>query len=79
MVIRAFYLSVILSQHFDQWSLMLANIDPALKSLSAIKPQVLRDAAPKLIELNIQQAQQDLESVETSLTKDNLQFLLLEQ
>jgi hypothetical protein len=78
-VIRAFYLSVILSQHHPQWSLMLANVDPALQPLSTIKPQVLNEAAPKLIELDVQQARRDLEGVEAQLTKDNLQFLLLDQ
>ena len=78
-VIRAFYLSVILSQHHSQWSLLLANVDPGLKPLSTIKPQVLKEAAPKLIELDIQQARRDLEGVESQLTKDNLQFLLIDQ
>jgi hypothetical protein len=78
-VIRAFYLSVILSQHFQRWSLLLANIDPSLKSMSGIKAEVLKEAAPQLIALDRQQAQNDLEAVESSLTKENLQFLLVEQ
>jgi hypothetical protein len=78
-VIRAFYLSVILSQHFQQWSLLLANIDASLKPLSVIKTKVLKDAAPRLIALDRQQAQNDLEAVESSLTKENLQLLLVEQ
>ena len=78
-VIRAFYLSVILSQQFQQWSPLLANIDPSLQPMSGIKATVLKDAAPQLIALDRQQAQNDLEAVESSLTKENLQFLLVEQ
>jgi hypothetical protein len=36
-------------------------------------------AAPQLIALDRQQAQNDLETVESSLTKENLQLLLVEQ
>ena len=78
-VIRAFYLAVILSQHCPQWSLLLANIDATLKPLSVIKTKVLKDAAPKLIALDSQQAQRDLETIEASLTKENLQLLLIDQ
>jgi hypothetical protein len=78
-VIRAFYLTLILSQHFPQWSLLLANIDASLKPLSIIKTKVLKDAASKLIALDSQQAQRDLENVEAGLTKENLQLLLIDQ
>jgi hypothetical protein len=78
-VIRAFYLSVILAQHFENWSLLLANIDPALKPLSRIPADILWESAPKLIALDLAQADRDLESVERSLNRDALQFLLLDQ
>lgn len=79
MVIRAFYLSVILAQHTDDRSLLLANIDPALKPLSKIDTKVLHEAAPKLININPVQANRDLEEVENSFDKDTFQFLLIEQ
>ena len=78
-VIRAFYLSVILAQHTDDWSLLLANIDPALKPLSKIDTKVLHEAAPKLIKINPIQANRDLEEVEKSLDKDAFQLLLIDQ
>jgi len=78
-VIRAFYLSVILAQHTDDWSLLLANIDPALKPLSKIESKVLKEAAPKLININPVQANRDLDEVEKSLDRDSLQFLLVDQ
>jgi hypothetical protein len=78
-VIRAFYLSVILAQHTDDWSLLLANIDPALKPLSKIDTKILHEAAPKLININSAQASKDLEEVERSLDKEAFQFLLIDQ
>lgn len=78
-VIRAFYLSVILAQHTDDWSLLLANIDPALKPLSKIETKVLHEAAPKLININPVQANRDLEEVEKSLDRDAFQLLLIDQ
>ena len=78
-VIRAFYLSAILAQHFDNWQLMLANIDPSLKPLSNIKAEVLKEAAPKLVELDFLQADSDLSELEDSLSKESLKLLLIDQ
>ena len=79
LVIRAFYLSVILSQHSDNWNLLLANIDPDLKPLADIKPEILKDAVKRLVALDRDQAHNDLVGVEKSLNKDMLQFLLIDQ
>ena len=79
MVLRAFYLSVILSQHFEHWSLLLANVDPALAHFSGIKSDILREATPKLIRLDPEQAERDIEAVEETLGKDALQLLFFDQ
>jgi len=79
LVVRAFYLSVILSQHSENWNLLLANIDPDLKPLSNIKPDILKDAAVHLVGLDRDQAHHDLTNVEKSLSKEGLDFLLLGQ
>ena len=79
LVLRAFYLSVILYQHSEHWNLLLPKLDPALAQLSEIKPQVLNEAAPKLIQLDPEQASEDIEQVENSLDKEALQFILIEQ
>ena len=79
LVIRAFYLAVILSQHTPNWNLLLANVDPALAELSGAKEEILREAAPKLVALDPAQADLDLEVVEGSLSRENLQLLLLDQ
>lgn len=78
-VVRAFYVALILSQHTENWKLLLANGDAALAPLSSFDADILRQSAPELIQLNREQAQKDLESVECSLTKDNVQFLLIDQ
>ncbi|MBE3050155.1 PglZ domain-containing protein [Candidatus Bathyarchaeota archaeon] len=78
-VLRAFYLSVILAQHVEHWNLLLAKIDPSLAPLGEIKPDILKDAAPKLIDLDPDQAASDIEAVESSLGKDALNLLLLDQ
>jgi len=79
LVVQAFYLSVILSQHSENWNLLLANINPDLKPLSDIKPDILKDAALRLVSLDRDQAHHDLTNVENSLTREILQFLLLDQ
>lgn len=77
--IRAFYLSLILAQHADNWQLLLSNIDPALASLPKAERSVLQDAASKLITLGPDQARRDLQDTEASLSRDALEFLLLDQ
>ena len=78
-MLRAFYLSVILVQHSPSWNLLLANVDATMKPFSGISKETLEEAAPKLIELDHQQADKDLTEVEDGLTRDTLGFLLLEQ
>ncbi|MCK4823848.1 PglZ domain-containing protein, partial [bacterium] len=79
LVIRAFYISVLLAQHVQHWKLLLANIDPSLKPLSNIDPEILFESAPKLIEMDPKQADRDLQSVEDSLDRDAIRFVLLEE
>ena len=78
-VLRAFYMSVILAQHSPSWNLLLANVDATMKPFSSISKETLEEAAPKLIDLDHQQADKDLTEVENGLPRDMLGFLLLEQ
>lgn len=77
-VIRAFYLSALLSQHLENWRLVLAGIDPALAHLSDISPDTLKEAAPQLVALDPRQAESDLEFIERSLDSKTLQTLLVD-
>jgi len=79
LVVRVFYLSVILAQHSENWNLLLANIDQDLKPLADIKLDILTEASRRLVALDRDQADRDLSTVEKSLSKDTLQFLLLDQ
>jgi hypothetical protein len=72
-------MSVILAQHSPSWNLLLANVDATMKPFSGISRETLEEAAPKLINLDHQQAEKDLTEVESGLSKDALSFLLLEQ
>jgi PglZ domain len=78
-VIRAFYLSVILSQHLPNWKLLLTYVDPALKELTTIEQQTLEQSASKLIGLDPDQAQADIDEVEASLNRKVLSMLLIDQ
>jgi hypothetical protein len=75
-VISAFYLSVILSQHTEQWQLLLANIDPSLQPLSDIKKEFLEEATKRLVSVDRKQAQKDIEELENNLSKEALNLIL---
>ena len=77
--IRAFYLSLILAQHTDNWQLLLSNVDPSLAGLPKAERSALEEAASKLVRLGPDQARRDLQDVEASLSRDALQLLLLDQ
>lgn len=79
MVVRAFYLAVIVSQHTANWKLLIPNLDPSLAPFTGIDDKTLKEATPKLLQLGAQQADNDLTEVENSLGKQVLQLLLLEQ
>jgi len=79
LIVRAFYLSTILSQHVEHWKLLLASIDPDLKTFSEIDTALIGEAAPELVSIDPHRAHRDLQDVETSLSKDALNLILLDQ
>lgn len=76
-VLKAFYLALILSQHFEYWELLMVNVDPALAGLNRIEPSILKQA-PDLIRMDMVQAERDQLAVEASLTSANLKMLLID-
>jgi len=78
LVTRAFYISAILAQHSSNWGLLIANIDPILKPLADIKPEVLARSTLDLIAKNREQSRKHLEVAEASLSAEALKFLLLD-
>lgn len=79
LIVRAFYLSTILSQHVEHWKLLLASIDPDLKTFSEIDTALIGEAAPELVSIDPHRAHRDLQDVEASLSKDALNLILLDQ
>ncbi len=79
LIVRAFYLSTILSQHSEHWKLLLASIDPELKTFSEMDAALIGEAAPELVSIDPQRAHRDLQEVEASLSKDALNLILLDQ
>lgn len=78
-VLRTSYLAVILQQHYAQWNLLLANIDPGLLPVTDIQPETLKKTVPELIALDPEQARKDISAVEASLDAQNLSLLLFQQ
>ena len=78
-IVRAFYLSTILSQHVEHWKLLLASIDPDLKNFSEMDKALIAEAAPELVSIDPHRAHRDLQEVEASLSKDALKIILLDQ
>ena len=79
MIVRAFYLSTILSQHVAHWRLLLISIDPDLKAFSEMDTSLISEAAPELVSIDPLRAHRDLQDVESSLSKDALNLILLDQ
>lgn len=79
LIVRAFYLSTILSQHLEHWKLLLTSIDPDLKAFSEMDTSLIAEAAPELVSIDPKRANRDLLEVEASLPKDMLNLILLDQ
>jgi len=78
-VVRAFYLATILSQHLEHWKLLLTNLDSELKPFTEMKTALIREAAQELVALDSARAHEDLLEVESSLSRDALNLILLDQ
>ncbi len=79
LVIKAFYLAAILSQHFEHWKLLIPTIDPALKRFCDMDDNLIDSAACELASIDHSRAEHDIKEVEESLTKEDIKFILLEQ
>ena len=79
MVVTGFYLSAILAQHTDKWNLLLANIDPGLSCFKQVEEKILTETTPRLIKLDLRQAERDVQEVECSLNQEDLDLLLIKE
>jgi len=68
LVLKAFYYSLILSQHTDHWELVSVSMDPALKPFSGMDPEDMSSAAKKLTVMAPARVHADLSDAESSLS-----------
>ncbi len=78
-VIRGFYLSLIISQHSDNWPLILQGIAPDVRFFGELSAEELKNIAPSLIKESPQRANADLDDAENYLDKEALSLLLIDQ
>jgi hypothetical protein len=78
-VIRGFYLSLIISQHSDNWPLILQSIAPDVQFFGDLSAEELTNIAPSLIKESPQRANADLDDAENYLDKEALSLLLIDQ
>jgi len=78
-VLRAFYLATILSQHCDQWKLMLPHIDQELMLFTDMDGSIITEAAAKLVVNEPDRAYTDLNITELNLSANAIQFIFDEQ
>ena len=78
-VINSLYLAVILSQHSDDWKSLLVQIDPEGRKFSEMPVADLKKAASGLISGAPDKADQDLATLEESLSAEALRILLIDQ
>jgi hypothetical protein len=79
LVVRAFYLAAILSQHCEHWKLLLAQIDPDLQPFSDMDVKTIQESAPALARLEPRKADTDLSEAEAGLSKEAIHTVLMEQ
>ncbi len=78
-IVNGLYLAAILNQHTKQWSLLLGNIDPIYSPFKNIDEAILEDDVPRLVAIDIGQAERDLRNLEKELDSEQLELILVEQ
>jgi len=76
LVIRGFYLSLILCQHTDQWRVALREVDSTVQFVADLDSEKIKSIAPDLIMISPEQADADIADIEDSLTSEMLEKLL---
>jgi hypothetical protein len=74
-VIKAFYLMVLLEQHFPNWDLLIGQIYPTYSSMTRIDRHILRKAVPDLLQLDPAQARADIMAAEQAIHQESLELL----
>ena len=79
LVVRSFYLATILSQHCDQWKLMLPHIDTELQPYTDMDETTISKAAAEIVAIEPERAFEDITNTELNLSKEAMQFIFDEQ
>ncbi|NLN88050.1 MAG: hypothetical protein GX133_10715, partial [Syntrophomonadaceae bacterium] len=77
-VVNGLYLAAILSQHTGQWPLLLGNVDPVYSPFKNIDAALLKEDVPRLVAIDIKQAELDLTNLEKELDSEQLELILIE-
>lgn len=78
-IIRALYLTIILSQHGKGWNKILPLIDPEARQFAEVPVDKLYEAANDLINEYPDKAEFDFNDFEKNISKDILKLLLIDQ
>lgn len=78
-IVKGFFTSLILSQHTEDWPILLAKVDPAITKFTEISKETLVRFAPEIIRLNPLLADQNILSIESSFSKDALKSVLIDK
>jgi hypothetical protein len=78
-IIRGFFTSLILSQHTNDWQILLANVDPSIAKFQDISKSTLNKYGPEIIRIDPITADKDILSIESSFTKNALRTVLVDR
>ena len=78
-IVRGFFTSLILSQHTDDWQILLANVDPSIAKFQEISKNALNKYASEIIRLDPSSVDQDISSLESSFSKNALRTILVDR
>ena len=78
-IVRGFFTSLILSQHTDDWQILLANVDPSITKFQEISKNDLIKYVAEIIHLDPSSVDHDILSLESSFTKSALRTILVDR
>jgi len=78
-VIRGLYLTIVLSQHGEDWKKLLPLIDPEARQFIDVPQDILNDAVLNLINSDSDKAEFDFSDFENNISRDTLKALLIDQ
>lgn len=78
-IVRGFFTSLILSQHTEDWQILLANVDPSITKFQEISKNALKKYASDIIRLDPNSVDLDISNLESSFSKNSLRTILVDR